>query len=154
MLKKIRAGSGLSAFLLLGLCLTLGFGMPQPAWACDCCCEDEDAEMLVLEGTASYRQRIALLAGAELKVSLEDVSRADAPAEVLAEYSLRSNGEQVPLPFRLELDPALWQAGHRYVLRASISIEGQPRFSTTTSYPVLESAESASGLELLLQMGS
>lgn len=52
-------------------------------------------EMVTVTGEATYRERIA-----------EDVSRADAPAPVLAEESYTAEGRQVPLPFALEVPRA------------------------------------------------
>lgn len=43
------------------------------------------ASRATVTGTVTYRERIALPPGATVTVRLQDVSRADAPAEVLAE---------------------------------------------------------------------
>jgi putative lipoprotein len=58
------------------------------------------ADFKTLEGSATYRQRIALHPDAVLEVDLRDVSRADAPAPLLSAVSVRP-GKQVPIPFKL-----------------------------------------------------
>lgn len=88
-------------------------------------------------GTVTYRQRIALTPGSTVRVALEDVSRADAPATLIAEQTIRPEG-QVPIPFTLEYDPARIDAGHRYAVRAQIrDADGRLRWSSTESHGVL-----------------
>jgi len=57
------------------------------------------APALMVEGSASYRERITLPPGAVLIVKVEDVSLMDAPAKVLAEHQQVLGGKQVPLAF-------------------------------------------------------
>jgi len=88
-------------------------------------------------GTVTYRQRIALAPGSTVRVTLEDVSRADAPATLIAEQTIRPEG-QVPIPFTLEYDPARIDPIHRYAVRAHIrDADGRLRWSSTESYGVL-----------------
>jgi putative lipoprotein len=88
-------------------------------------------------GSASYRQRIAIPADTVLRVRLEDVSRQDAPAEVIAERTVPTEGRQVPIPFRLEYDPAAIDASRRYSVRASLSTGEKLLFTTATAHPVI-----------------
>ena len=44
----------------------------------------DDTFAQTIEGTATYRERMALPKGAVFEATLEDVSRADAPAVVVA----------------------------------------------------------------------
>lgn len=90
-----------------------------------------------ITGTASYRQRIALPPDAVLQVRLEDVSRQDAPAELIAECTLPTQGRQVPLPFRLEYDDAEIDPSHRYHVRASLTSAGTLLFATESPHPVI-----------------
>lgn len=85
-----------------------------------------------LDGEVFYLQRIALPPTATLSVSvsLQDVSLADAPAQVLAEQSGPIKG-QVPLPFHLSYDPAQVKPGHRYAVSARIELDGKLMFITT-----------------------
>ena len=53
-----------------------------------------------VSGTATYRERMALPPGAVLEVVLEDVSRADAPAEVIGLARVENPGNP---PFRFEI---------------------------------------------------
>ncbi|MBY0236783.1 MAG: YbaY family lipoprotein, partial [Burkholderiaceae bacterium] len=95
------------------------------------------APALMVEGSASYRERIALPSGAVLQVKVEDVSLMDAPAKVLAEHQQVLGGKQVPLAFAIPVAPELVDARHRYGVRATIFVDGQMRFTSTRHYPVL-----------------
>lgn len=89
-----------------------------------------------LEGSATYRERIALPADAVFEATLEDVSRADAPSTVLGRARLDPAGLP-PFRFAIEYDEKAIEAGRRYVVRANVSRAGQLLFTTDRAYPVL-----------------
>lgn len=88
-------------------------------------------------GTVSYLQRIALPPNAVVHVELEDVSRADTPAFVLASQKIITGGRQVPLPFWLTYDAASIDPRGRYNLRARIFIDGALRWISDTASTVI-----------------
>jgi putative lipoprotein len=88
-----------------------------------------------LDGEVFYLQRSALPPNAVLSVSLQDVSLADAPAVVLDEQKGQVEG-QVPLPFRLNYDPAQVTPGHTYSISARIEVDGKLKFTTTEQHVV------------------
>jgi putative lipoprotein len=92
--------------------------------------------MATVSGTVTYRERIALTPDAVLEVVLVDVSRADAPAEVLGRQVIESPG-QVPISFSIEYDPADIQDNHTYAVQARIREGDQPRWVSTESYWVI-----------------
>lgn len=113
------------------------------------------AEVLVLTGTAFYRERIAMPARAVLTVQLQNISRADAPAQVLAQTRQAFGNLQVPLAYRLEVPRAVLDPRMRYALRATVRVDGELHFSTTQVHPVQVQSADASGmhppLHLLMQ---
>jgi uncharacterized lipoprotein YbaY/heat shock protein HslJ/uncharacterized lipoprotein NlpE involved in copper resistance len=92
---------------------------------------------VTVRGSAAYRQRIAMPPDAVLTVRVEDVSRADAPAPVLAETSEPFGARQVPIPFSLEVPSKAIDPRFSYAVRATITVDGQLRYTTTRSYAVL-----------------
>ena len=90
-----------------------------------------------INGTVSYRERIALPEGALVTVTLEDISLADAPALVIGKHRFETNGQQVPIPFSLDFDSRKIKQGHRYNVRAKIEVDGRLRFTTDTIVPVV-----------------
>ena len=88
-----------------------------------------DIGMAKIEGTVFYRERIALPPNAVVEIQLEDVSRADAVATVVAALSLSSeNGP--PYAFSIDYDPARIDSRMTYALRASILVDGKLMFTT------------------------
>ncbi|WP_411389893.1 YbaY family lipoprotein [Pseudomonas sp. MPB23] len=110
--------------ILLGLTALLGACQSMPP-----------APTASLDGEVFYLQRIALPPAATLSVSLQDVSRMDAPAVTLAEQKGPVKG-QVPLPFHLSYDPAQVKPGHRYAVSARIELDGKLLFMTTEQHAV------------------
>ncbi|MGB3446745.1 MAG: YbaY family lipoprotein [Xanthobacteraceae bacterium] len=77
------------------------------------------AETTILRGTVNYLERMALPDGATVIVQLADVSRADAPAETIAEDRI-TGAKGSPIPYRLSFDHARIDLRHRYALQARI----------------------------------
>jgi len=88
-------------------------------------------------GTVSYLQRIALPPNAVVEVTLQEVSRLDAPAVLLAEQKIPTAGQQVPIPFTLTYDASQIDPRYTYVVRAKITVDGQMRWTSTTAYRVI-----------------
>jgi copper homeostasis protein (lipoprotein) len=105
-----------------------------------------------LEGTATYRERIALPPDAVFEAELQDVSKADAPAVVLGRARLDPAG-QPPFRFAIAYDDAALKAGHRYTVRATVRRQGQPLFTTDTHHPVLDGRNAPLALLLVSARG-
>lgn len=91
---------------------------------------------LTIQVRVDYRQRVALPPTAVVRVQLQDVARADAPARVLAEETLTTQGAQVPFAFTLRAAAADVAPPARPVLRARIEVDGQLRFTNPAAVPV------------------
>ncbi|MEQ5803013.1 YbaY family lipoprotein [uncultured Halomonas sp.] len=91
----------------------------------------DNSLMRVISGDVWYRERIALPPGAELTVTLEDQSRADAPATILTDYTHTVDGTPPPYPFRLVFNPAVIDERMTYGLRARIEHNGDLLFIST-----------------------
>jgi len=130
MLRQFFSNAGKSGFaigaiaLLLAACGDDAGSMAEPKQ------QPDNSLMRVISGEVWYRERIALPPGAEVIVTLEDQSRADAPATVITDYTHVVDG-QGPLTFRLVYDPAAIDERMTYGLRARIVNEGELMFSST-----------------------
>ena len=89
---------------------------------------------IVVNGAATYRERMALPRGAELRVQILDVAKD--PAEVLAEQVVRS-GWQVPMPFALRLPKETTFEGRRLALAARLVLAHQVLFELREPLPVV-----------------
>ena len=105
-----------------------------------------------ITGTASYRERIMLPPGATLEVVLEDVSRADAPADEISRIEVQS-AKAPPYSFTLPYDPARINPSHRYNVRARIMADGRLMFQTDAGYAVL-GAGNVTHIDILLKRAS
>jgi putative lipoprotein len=106
-----------------------------------------------IQGTATYRERIALPPTAAFEATLEDVSRADAPADVIARTRLTPAGNP-PIRFEIPVDLARIYPDRRYVVRARILDGDQLMFTTATSYPVLTQGHGTTVAMMLRRAGS
>ena len=102
-----------------------------------------------INGSATWRERIELPPSAVFEATLEDISRADAPAPVLGRARVENPGKP-PIRFRIDYDPAVVDARHRYSVRARVTVGGRLLFTTDTVHPVL-GPDSAMSVELLLK---
>jgi uncharacterized lipoprotein YbaY/heat shock protein HslJ len=105
-----------------------------------------------ITGTASYRERMMLPPGSTLEVTLEDVSRADAPADVIALAEAEAS-KAPPYSFTLTYDPARINSNHRYNVRARIMADGKLMFQSDAGYAVLGSGN-VTNVDILLKRAS
>jgi len=96
----------------------------------------KQTENLSVSGSISYRERIALSPQSILEIKLVDVSRADAPANVIAEKSVTGPG-QVPINFEMAYDPTSIDQRLTYAVQARISEGDRLVFINDTHTPVL-----------------
>ncbi|HEX2665893.1 MAG TPA: META domain-containing protein [Candidatus Acidoferrum sp.] len=89
-----------------------------------------------VEGTATFRERMALPASALFEAVLEDVSRADAAAKVIARTRIEHPGYP-PIRFQIIYEPAKIEQNHDYSVRARITDGERMLFTTVQFYPVL-----------------
>lgn len=88
--------------------------------------------------TATYRERIMLTPGHVLTVKIEDVSRADAPAIVLAQTTQNLDGKAPPYSVSLKVPSNQIDPRMTYAARAEIrDASGNLRFTTDTRHSVL-----------------
>jgi uncharacterized lipoprotein YbaY/heat shock protein HslJ len=95
------------------------------------------SEAAHITGTVNYRERMLLRPGSRVEITLEDVSRADAAAKKIAGIELAEPG-QVPIPFKLEYNPAEIDSRMSYAVRARIfAADGSLLFTSDTTTPVI-----------------
>ncbi|MEH6491163.1 YbaY family lipoprotein [Halopseudomonas sp.] len=125
-----------SQILLIGLAGMLAAGCTTTASKDTNEAQEEQAAPATeqVTGQISYRERIPLPDGSVAHIKLSDVSRADAPATVLAEQNTTLFGRSVPIPFSLKVEPAMFDLRMRYSVSAQIrSPEGQLLWTTDSA---------------------
>ncbi len=113
----------------------------------------EQAMAQTIQGTATYRERMALPVGAVFEAMLEDVSRADAPAETIARQKVESPGNP-PIAFTIPYDPAKILPNHQYVVRARILVDDKLLFTTDTATAVITRGSPTTVSLMMRRVGS
>lgn len=101
-------------------------------------------------GTVTYLTRNLLPPTARITVQLVDVSRADAPAIVLAEQVIDPQGAGPPYPFTLPYDPAQIDQRFSYAVEAAIRDGDRLLFRSTTNIPVITQGNPTRDVEVLV----
>lgn len=110
-----------------------------------------DTATEMITGTITYPQRIALPPDAVVVVTLENISRADVPAAVVAEETFQTAGQQVPIPFSLDYDPTAIEESDRYAVRAKIFYGNELSWTSTIVYPVITQNNPTTDVDLLME---
>jgi putative lipoprotein len=90
----------------------------------------------------TYRERITLLPDTDLRVTLGEISRADAPAQFIAETTI-PGVTRVPIAFRLRYDPEAIDPKLVYTLTARLERFNQLLFINDTQVRVLTGGASS-----------
>lgn len=108
----------------------------------------DPANMNTIEGTVWYRERMLLPPGAEVIITLEDVSRMDVKSELIAETRFQPQGGP-PWAFTVSYDPAKINDKGRYALRARITADNKLMFTTTEHIPAFH-GDSGQPIEIMV----
>jgi len=123
--RLFRTSLWLAAVLALGLLL-------------GACGSSEGEAGSPVTGTVTYRERIALPDDAVVTVQIQDVSLMDAPAQVMGEQVIHTNGGQVPIAYAVPYDREAIDEGHGYSMSARIEDgAGKLLFISDTVVPVI-----------------
>ena len=107
-----------------------------------CAAKQSSPPFLEISGTVTTRERVTLLPDTRLRVTLNETSRADAPAQFIAETTV-PDVTQVPVPFRLRYDPAWLDPKLVYTLTARIERFNQLLFINDQQVRVLTGGASS-----------
>lgn len=132
-----HSGSRFIFSLLFGVAFAIqiaGCASPPTQPGGDGSAETREAKLMKeVSGTAIYRERIALPPDATFEATLEDVSRAGAPSQVIGRVRLEPAG-QPPFRFVIAYDANVIQSGHRYAIRARVTQSSRLLFTTDQHY--------------------
>jgi putative lipoprotein len=124
---------GTQPFVLDGDGLTIGSG--ENAAELHRVSATAAADLVVVSGTVTYRERMALPPDSVLVVQVLDAP-ADAAATIVAEVVVTPTS-QVPIAYAVALDRGTFDLGQHYTLSAQISVGDDVLFTSTGDVPVL-----------------
>jgi putative lipoprotein len=131
----------------------IGIGFPAAASLLLAATMAHSQGTLMINGTATYRERMALPPSAVFEATLEDVSRADAASRVLG-LSRMENPGNPPFHFTISYDLGQIVQNHTYSVRARISEGGKLLFTTDQQYQVLTQGHGSEIGMMLLRRAS
>ena len=145
--RLLNRKTALSAAIITGLLISLA-GCATTAQQATKVEQAAIIQQQTITANVFYLQRIALPPGAEVSLILEDVSKMDMPAEVIAEQIFTAVGAP-PYQVNLSYNEAQIKPLHRYVLRAQITLDGQLLFTNTQQVDAFAN-QSAKPTEILV----
>jgi len=123
-------------FIVIALVLTLMTNCSTPQAQGNNQNMQGSAQGTTIEGTATYRERIAIPPNSVFEAVLEDVTIADAKATRIGQTSF-SPPSGPPIRFSIAFDPARIDPSRMYSVRARIVVNGRLMFTSDKLHPVL-----------------
>jgi len=96
-----------------------------------------EAPVTSVKGQATYLERIALPEDAVVTVQIQDVSKADAPAIVIAEQQIKPETKGPPYAFEVKYDASKINPKGTYAVSVKIEQGGKLRYINSTLIPVI-----------------
>lgn len=124
---RLNRKTALTAAVITGLLMSLG-GCVATGEQTTKADQAVTIQQQTMTANVFYLQRIALPPGAQVSVILEDVSKMDVAAEVVAKQTITAEGGP-PYQLNLSYNAADIKPQHRYALRAQITLDGQLLFT-------------------------
>ncbi|AOE50886.1 META domain-containing protein [Kangiella sediminilitoris] len=111
------------------------------------------AQSIKVSATLMYRERMLAPNGSSLTVTIQDVSIADKPAEIISEEIIGlSDGIQLPLKIALEANRKDLKSNHTYTLHAKVrDPEGRLMWITTQNHRINTENSSVELGEIMMQ---
>ncbi|MFV0644714.1 MAG: META domain-containing protein [Sphingomonadaceae bacterium] len=99
------------------------------------------SQLSTIAGALTYRERMLPPAGAIATVFLQDISRADAPAQTLQSVRYDVGGHGVPFGYAIQVPTSRLQPNMRYAVRAEIRDAGGSLMWTTDTTVLIDPAK-------------
>ncbi len=110
----------------------------------------KETRAATLSGTVTYREKIALPEGSLIEVQIRDVSREDAETDPIAGVSIVTRGENVPIGFVVDYNPALIKPDRSYAVFSRIYVANELRWITDSVVPFLDNGNPIGNADLVL----
>ena len=98
--------------------------------------KDDKAKKAKLSGTIEFKGEAKFEADTVARVTLQDVSVADAPAKKVGEQVIKDL-KKFPIAFEVEYDPAVIEKGHTYAVQVRIETKKRLDYINDTRVQVI-----------------
>jgi putative lipoprotein len=102
--------------------------------------KDDKPKKEKVSGTIEFNQDAQFTADTVARVTLQDVSLADAPAKKIGEQVIKDL-KKFPIPFEVEYDPAAIEKGHTYALQVRIETKDRLDYINDKRVEVISSGK-------------
>jgi putative lipoprotein len=102
--------------------------------------KDDKSKKDKVSGTIEFKGEARFEADTVARVTLQDVSLADAPAKKVGAQVIK-NLKKFPIPFEVEYDPAAIAKGHTYAVQVRIETKDRLDYINDTRVEVLSSGK-------------
>ena len=109
--------------------------------------KDEKSKKDKVSGTIEFKGKAQFEANTVARVTLQDVSLADAPAKKVGEQVIKDL-KKFPIPFEVEYDPAAIEKGHTYAVQVRIETKDRLDYINDTRVQVLSSGKPAKDVKV------
>jgi uncharacterized lipoprotein YbaY len=96
----------------------------------------EKSKKSKVTGTIEFKEEARFEADTVARVTLQDVSLADAPAKKVGEQGIKAL-KKFPIPFEVEYDPTVIEKGHTYALQVRIETKKRLDYINDTRVEVI-----------------
>jgi putative lipoprotein len=102
-------------------------------------------------GVIAHTHPMTLPVGYVVTVQIEDTTKADAPGKKIAEQVIKSQGEELPMPFEVVYDPGKTNASHTYSVRVKIEDSaGKMLYTNNTSVLVITNGNPTQNVDVIV----
>ncbi|HJZ56331.1 MAG TPA: YbaY family lipoprotein, partial [Gemmataceae bacterium] len=102
--------------------------------------KDDKSKKDKVSGTIEFKGEAQFEANTVARVTLQDVSLADAPANKVGEQVIKDL-KKFPIPFEVEYDPAAIEKGHTYAVQVRIETKDRLDYINDTRVEVISSGK-------------
>jgi putative lipoprotein len=99
---------------------------------------DKTSHKMAVTGIIDHPHRMVLPSGSVINVLLMDTTKAGSPGKKIAEEVIKSEGEEIPMPFVVVYDPGRINEEHTYSITVKVLDEaGKLVYTNQDSVPVI-----------------
>ena len=109
--------------------------------------KDDKAKKGKVSGTIEFKGEARFEADTVARVTLQDVSLADAPAKKVGEQVIKGL-KKFPIPFEVAYDPAAIEKRHTYAVQVRIETKGRLDYINDTRVEVISSGKPSKGVKI------
>ena len=102
-------------------------------------------------GVIAHAHPMTIPVGYVVSVQIEDTTKVDAPGKIVAEQVIKSQGDEIPMPFEVVYNPGKINSNHTYSLRVKIEDSaGITVYTNNTNVPVITNGNPTQNVEVIV----